>query len=333
MRSEGTSRPAPTVRGPAAGGSGTLTLPGLAIALSCLATGVAACVEPLPEPVETAPVESLDTASTPTGGRAYRRGFVFFSGDSVVVSWVADARSQPGGVVRRYRGWLHRGGTWDAFADAGWQSPPAREPWRMVPHGPVRLIVSEGGGLDRLVFQEPPRRLELRPGQTETEWAGPQGQVIRLGQARVSLSDRELRGTLADLSRSWSLDEEQPGDWMFLVSGDTLQAVMEQRVVGAPYHVWIQGARAEVEWPTVDVAWADTAAFEPARREVPARWLISTSDGDLTGELEVVSSDLEPGVGSGPVLPVDGLFMVRGTLTWGDRRPVEVYGVIRHQQS
>ncbi len=282
----------------------------------------------IPQPTESAAPEVVADV-----GRTYQRGFVFFSGDSLIVSWVSDARSQPGGVLRSHRGWLHRGATWDAFLDDRWESPPAREPWRLVPHGPVRLVVGEGGALERLLFDDAPRSLELRVSEPVAEWAGPRGQVIRVAQARVSLPDREFRGTVADIARSWRSGEGEPGDWVFLVSGDSLQIVLEEAKVGLPYRAWVRWNGEDLQWPSVQVDWTETRSFEPARRDVPSRWLISTQDGDLSVELAVLSSKLEPGGGDGPLLPVDGLFQVQGTVTLEGRRTLPVYGLVRHRQS
>ena len=292
-----------------------------------------ACTDPAPAPATTLPAETPEQLVTQSVGRSYQRGFAFFSGDSIVVSWASDARSQPGGVRRRHRGWLHRGGTWDAFLDARWVGPPTREPWRLVPHGPVRLVVSAGEALDRLVFDDPPRSLELRFGDAFAEWAGPQGQVVRLADALVSLPDREVRGTVVDLNRTWSSEEGEPGDWMFLVSGDSVQVVLEETTIGLPYRAWARWGSRDLQWPSVQVEWPETRAFETARREVPSRWLISTPDGDISAELDILSSELEAGRGEGPLLPVDGLFQVRGTMTLDGRRPVPVYGLVRHRQS
>ncbi len=292
------------------------------------------CAEPAPVP----PTADLDADDPPrevveSVGAAYQRGFTFLSGDSVIVSWVSDARSQPGGVLRRHRGWLHRVGEWDAFVDVRWESPPTREPWRLVPHGAVRLVVGQGGGLDRLVFDDPPRSLDLQLGESLAEWAGPRGQGVRVAEARLSLPDQVLRGKVADVTRSWRSGEEEPGDWIFLVSGDSLQMVLEESKIGLPYRAWVRWDFRDMQWPRVAVDWSETRPFEPARRDVPSHWIITTPDGDLSADLEVLSSKLEPGVGDGPLLPVDGLFQVQGTVTLEGRHTLPVYGLVRHRQS
>lgn len=203
----------------------------------------------------------------------------------------------------------------------------------MVPHGPVRLVVSEGGALERLVFTDPPRSLELRLEGPLAEWAGPRGQVVQVANARVALPDRVMRGTVADISRTWSSEEGEPGDWIFLVSGDSLQMVLEESTIGLPYRGWLRTSRLDLQWPSVNVEWPETRAFEPARRDVPSRWSVTSPDGDLAAELDVLSSELEPGVGDGPLLPVDGLFRVEGTVTLNGRQTIPVYGLVRHRQS
>jgi hypothetical protein len=75
----------------------------------------------------------------------------------------------------------------------------------------------------------------------------------------------------------------------------------------------------------------ETNAFQPARRDVPVSWTISSPDGELQGTLEVSSADVRAGQGSGPVLPVQALFEVEGTVTI-EGRTFPVRGLFRHEQ-
>ena len=72
-------------------------------------------------------------------------------------------------------------------------------------------------------------------------------------------------------------------------------------------------------------------AYEPARRDVPISWDIQSPDEDLVGSLTTLNPFFEAAEGEGPMLPVDALFQVAGTLTLaGGEYPVQ--GFIRHQQ-
>ncbi len=135
-------------------------------------------------------------------GRIYERSFAFLTEDSLVVTWQLSARSQPSGVARRARGWLARGGVWDPFHDEAWESPPSRVPWRLVPHGGVRLVVGELDALQSLVYRNGPRRLEVDIGESLAEWRGPGGGTYQLSHATATVLGGQVSGLLADLSRS-----------------------------------------------------------------------------------------------------------------------------------
>ena len=60
-------------------------------------------------------------------------------------------------------------------------------------------------------------------------------------------------------------------------------------------------------------------------------WDIRSPEGDLTGSLTTMAPFLEVMEGEGPMLPVDALFQVAGTLTLGGV-DYPVQGFIRHLQ-
>ena len=79
------------------------------------------------------------------------------------------------------------------------------------------------------------------------------------------------------------------------------------------------------------MAWLETVAFHAARREVPVSSTIASPEGDLQGVLEVRSADVRAGQGSGPVLPVQALFEVEGTVTI-EERTFPIRGLFRHER-
>lgn len=270
-------------------------------------------------------------------GRIYERNFVFttLSGDSAfIVPWLMSANTRPGGVDRRARGWLARGTTWDAFYDRRWATPPTRSPWRILPHGSLRLIVGDGEAIEGILFSEGPRELELElSGGPLIEWTGTRDQVFRLLDAAVYLSDQKVDGIALDMTRVRSADEDE-GDWAFLVSGDSLQVVLENPTAAPPgtedaFQGWGRLDFRDLQWPDLTVDWAEVRAFQPSRQDVPVSWTVTAEDDGLRGTLQVLSAQIQPGEGDGPVLPVDALFLVSGTLEIeGGAYPVR--GVFRH---
>ena len=77
--------------------------------------------------------------------------------------------------------------------------------------------------------------------------------------------------------------------------------------------------------------WSETRAFERARREVPVRWRFAGGGGEMAAELVAGAAHIEAGEGEGPLLPVDALFEVSGTVRIADAT-YPVRGLVRHQQ-
>ena len=298
-----------------------------------------ACAEPAPEVFVESTGAAPNDATRNFPGRSYERNFVFatVTGDSLLmVPWLFETTTQPGTVVREARGWLDRSGTWDAFFAERWETPPTRIPARILPHGSLRLVVRDGNAVDGIIYDEGTRNLELALGSVLIEWSGPRGEVFRLLDGSLYLSERRLGGIVLDMARGSSADTPRAGDWAFLASGDSLQLVLqgESEHQGEPlptYQAWARLDFRNLQWSTLSVDWVETNAFQPARRDVPVSWTISSPEGDLQGTLEVSSADVRAGQGSGPVLPVQALFEVEGTVTI-EGRTFPVRGLFRHER-
>jgi hypothetical protein len=271
--------------------------------------------------------------------RSYERHIVFLTaqGDStLLVPWSFTARTTPEGVSREVRGWLARSNTWDPFLSEAWEGPPNAAPWRPLPHGPLRLVVGLGDALETIIFQEGGRNLEVNLGDLLVEWSGRRAQTYRVHEGAVVLADQTVAGHLLDMSRAWATADTPPGDWGFLLSGDTLQVVMEDLAPdpgpeGGAYSFWARVEFLERQWQRVRLTWSEVMPFETARRDVPMSWEIQSAEGDLTGRLTTLAPFLEVEEGEGPMLPVDALFEVAGTLTLAGR-DFPVRGFIRHLQ-
>lgn len=262
----------------------------------------------------------------------------------VIQPWIFQARTGPGGVERTSRGWLARDRSWDAFHSVTWETPPSRAPWRILPHGPLRLLVGPGDALERILFDDEPRTLELSFGSTLVDWSGQEGEAVRLQEARLLLSGRELTGLVLDLVRSREAQEPPLGDWAFVVSGDSLQLVVESpgaettRESPSPapgdsafFRAWARVDFLDTQWPDVALTVTESRAYEDARRDVPVAWSLSSGDGELEGRLQVASAWLETREGEGPILPVEALFEVGGDVRI-QGRSYPVRGVFRHSR-
>lgn len=299
---------------------------------------LAACGDtPEPAPGEPAASSPAAAAADPAPRRGYERAVVFVSvtGDSLmVVPWVVEAATDAGGVQRSARGWLARGGSWEAFLDTAWTSPPTREPWKILPHGPFRLLVGEGDRLDRIYYEDGTRRLEVSLEEPVVEWTGNRGGSFHVLESGLVLGDRRVPGRVLDVSQGIRVSEGRLGDWAYLLSGDSVVVVIQAPLYSEAemaYQGWALVGGEELQWPEVRVRWQESRAFEPARRDVPGRLLIETPSGVLSGELDVVAMQIQVGEGPGPLLPVDGIMELEGFLRIQERE-IPVRGVLRHRQ-
>lgn len=307
--------------------------------LACAAaTLLAACGPSEPAPARSSRATGGDSAPGNFRGRIYERNFVFetLTGDSAfLVPWLMSARMRPGGVDRHVRGALARGPTWETFYDETWTTPPSRVPWRIIPHGSLRLMVGEGDAVEDILFSEGPRQLELElSGGPLIEWTGARGQSYRLVDAAVYIAAQKVEGIALDMSRVHGADEQAQGDWAFLVSGDSLQVVLENPAADAPgtqgaWRGWARLDFRDLQWPSLTLDWGEVRAFQPARQDVPVSWTIASQEDEVSGVLQVQSAQIQAGEGTGPLLPVDALFLVSGTLrVEGGEYPVR--GLFRH---
>lgn len=259
----------------------------------------------------------------------------------MTIPWSFQAHTRPGSVERAARGWLAREGSWDPFYRETWESAPSRAPWRILPRGGLRLVVGEEDALDLLIYDRGPRFLEVDLGAVLSDWSGQRGETFRIRQASLLFSDRESPGVFLDMARAWRAEDVPPGDWAFVTSGDSIQLVLEQpeeregpAAAGqddAPFRAWARMGNREIQWPAVQVSWRETRAFERARRVVPVAWSVSSGDGELEGRLAVETPYLEAGRGDGPLLPVDAVYEVTGSIRI-QGRPRPVRGLFRHLQ-
>jgi hypothetical protein len=269
----------------------------------------------------------------------FEQNFVFanVSGDSIfLVPWLIRATSHPDAVDREARAWLARNGTWDAFYAEQWTTPPSRAPARLLPNENLRLLVQEGDVVDGIIFDDGARSLELALGDSRASWGGPRGETVDLLDGAAYLGEDRVDGVILHLARASGGAAPPGGDWALLLSGDSVRIVLSADSehdgdVEPTYRGWGAMGGTQLQWPELHVEWTATQAFPPARRDVPASWRVWSEDGTLEGELHAVSSDMRPGVGPGPLLPVRALFEVVGELTTA-RGDLVIHGLIVHER-
>ena len=306
------------------------------VILAALA-GCDAAAEPTARPTR-ASGDSEDAG--PAVGSVYERDVVFLGREQdslVAVPFAFSSTVLDEGVARSVRGWLYRDGSWDPFHRSEWETGSTRTPWRILPHGSLRLVMGLEDGLEAIIFEEGPRQMDVRLGEGADPWSGPLGETLSLQAGEMSISGTRVPGMAFELARTWRSTSRPPGDWFFLASGDSVGIVLldssgpEQ---GPRFRAWARVWNEELQWTEEEFERVESRPFEPARREVPSRWLLrggGVDAAELTGELWVVSSHMEAGIGDGPLLPVSGLLRIRGQISVEGRiAPVE--GLARHRQ-
>ena len=299
-------------------------------------------------PVTEEGVQPSESAERNFEDGLYERNVVFMTvgaDSAIIVPWFFRASSSEEGVERVVEGWLRRMGLWEPIFRDQWSSEPTPTPSRnsrIQPRGPVDLVVDVGGALQRILFAQGQRQLEVVIEGGMSDWSGNRGETFRVHRGAALFGDQRVEGVVLDMSRARFRDGPEPGEWMFLAGPGRL-AILIVSPGGSPaYTAWGRRGEEEFRWPEVQVIWRSVMSFEEARRDVPVEWQIRSLSGDLQITLasagldgddacRVCGMELRAVAGEGPILPVDGLFQVTGSIVL-DGDSLEVRGLVRHVQ-
>ncbi len=162
---------------------------------------------------------------------------------AIVVPWFSLTSSSAEGVERLTEGWLARAGLWESFFHDEWSAEPTRTPSRIQPRGPMDLVVGLGGVLERILFAEGQRQLEVVIDEGVSDWSGNRGETFRVHQGSVLFGDQRVPGLVLDMNRARLRESLEPGAWMFL-TGPRRLAIVVESPGGSPAY---RGAGAEWE--------------------------------------------------------------------------------------
>jgi hypothetical protein len=144
---------------------------------------------------------------------AYDRRLVFLGpGDDLPTTAVFDfvSRSDNAEVRRGARARVVDDEDWVTLMDAGWQMEGMRDPWRLVPHGPLRMVVSDAGELATLAVRSDELQVRLDVGPPLAELSPDAGTQLVLRQATLSFEDRAVEGLLLDAQLGRSIAPDAP---------------------------------------------------------------------------------------------------------------------------
>ena len=147
-----------------------------------------------------APGDASDPASDPSARAAYSREMVFIAADATGAALLDFSAADVGSAVRRAsRAWAEAGSGWTPLYDLAWEGTAVRRPWRLVPHGPVRIRVGLGDEVEAISVREEGEDLaSVETGDFIAEWSPLATTQVILREATLSLGGDPIRGWLVD---------------------------------------------------------------------------------------------------------------------------------------
>ena len=130
----------------------------------------------------------------------YSRQMIFVASDATGAAVLEFASADVGSVVRRTaRGWAEAGSGWTPLYDLAWEGIAVRRPWRLVPHGPIRLRVGLNDEVEAIAVRDQDTDLAvLETGDFVAEWAPFRTTQVILREATLALGGEPMSGWLID---------------------------------------------------------------------------------------------------------------------------------------
>lgn len=284
--------------------------------------------------------QAQDAAAAESSSWRYRRGFVFVGergGQPLVVPFTFEALPRDSGLRRDTRASLAHGETWDAFFAESWTGGAGAGPWKVLPHGPLRLAAAGPLEVESLWYQQRGRSLRLALLPPRSPWQGDQRARARLRGGRLTVGAERSAGVVLEEYEVTAVGGDStrgPRDQLVLTAGDSVLLFADRSLAadgtGARGHAWLRrGAEARTsEDPQME--WLELRALERARRDVPVRWRFRLAGGEW-GEVQAVGYETEVGDERAGRRGVEVRYTVEGWLEVGEER-IPVSGYARHRQ-
>ena len=309
-----------------------------------LATLAAACEGGAPWAEEE---ETPTATARPDFGSiaAWDRRMIFLgAGDALPTAAILDfeALSDSAGVRRGLRARLVDGEEWISLMDAAWEMAPMRDPWRLVPQAPLRLIVSDAGELAALEVRGDVE-VRLEPGRLLDEHAPDAGTQLMLREASLVLDGTSHAGVLLDAQLGRSVEPgflpRTPDDSVAPAISPTARPGTEALLLDARgyYMVVASSANGELAWVHnagrgearvgIRLEPSELETFAEGAVDVPVAWRVLGPGGEVMGELRAEASDRAALAGPGDATAL-AYVLVSG---WIEDRSArrEVFGLVR----
>lgn len=289
-----------------------------ATALACFVLPLGGCSPPESPPAEEQTEPSTGDSATTTPEAAYHTSltFVGFGPEPSLVHLRFENRTGPGRLRLRYDGWIPGPESWTPVLGVIDSIPVPRAAWRVVPAGPLRVSVQDGGELStlRLDLEGGPVRIDAL--EEVSSWSGSTGQRESLRAADLQAGGRVESGFLLQRQRARLLDEPAPDRLMqaFLLAdtlGNGLLILRDRAFPDAPAIVWawIDG---------VQLDWSDAVLLDlPGSTGPPGSWSFEVPDVGLFGEITGTQPLLDELPAGDPGLR---LYRAVGSIGFADQR-------------
>lgn len=298
-----------------------------------------------------------------------RRVFFVGPGDETPAAAVFDfvAVSDSAGIHRGVRARVMDGDEWLRLLDEGWEMGAMRDPWRLVPRGPLKMVVDDAGEIATLLYRTDSLTLRLSLGGALAEYSPDDGTQLVLRQASIRVGGNDVDEGLveggaveglvldaqlgraiprAPMAPADTAPASGPPDTTEEATGPVGTGATPAARPGAEAFIVDAGGYALVLATASggDLAWIYSAGegevvrgtrleptawadFPEAESQVPTAWRVLSPQGRITGELEAQASDHV--ALDGRELTALGYILVTGWIEDGGERR-DVFGLMRH---
>ncbi len=308
--------------------------PALLLALALLV----ACEAPIPEEPPAEPHGPADSYPR------YIRELVFVGtaeGEPLLVPFSFEAIDRESDVGRQARGWVAHGESWEMFLDEEWEAGPAGSVWRLVPVGPLRVLVGGAAEIEAISYRREGDELRLAVSGTQMPWQRVGSSRFRILGGTLRHRDREVEGVIVEAQhiRAPSADQtEAPPlvDWAYLTDaegGHQILLVTPSREEDGREGTlaWARDEEGRQSSDRLNVSWTEALTVEAARREVPVAWRYNAPELHLSADVRQVAHHVDVGEERRGRRVVSVRYSVTGTISTPTEER-EVFGISRHDR-
>jgi hypothetical protein len=256
----------------------------------------------------------------------YERRLLFVGGraaDPAIVAFDYTVLAGPLTIERSAGLWHSDSDSWAPLLDLSWSDQAIREPWRLVPNGPLRILVDDVGEIEALRGRGGGGWFRLSPEVRLIEWSPDDLARYQVSRGEWSLGAEKVTGLLVDIqSGSEGVNGAPPLAEMVLTDGSEFHLAISVPT-NIPGSLWLgRSGRSE--------AMDGVLLVQDAPQEDDT-WRIDAMSGRLHGEVKPLGAPLamrRVGPAESELAQPIILQVVRGWVeVRGDRRTV--FGIMR----